>query len=190
HDATSTVIATLPLHDALPIFAEHFLQLGKLCIKVIRWVVIEQAVDKGSWVIQVLRGRQQVWVIPYVVTLIDANSNSRAAPQLGGGFDLRGAKFNADNLGESLFCRSAGVTTVLPCACHRRGGWNARAQRFVAHVVNPAFNQSQQGFQAGDCRSIAGGNPWAKVHALQLADGILNGLWIPRFQVELAGGFF
>ena len=136
-----------------------------------------------------LRRRQQVGVVPRRIALIGTDRHGGAAPQLGGGLDLRGVELNAHDLGEGLLRGAAGGAAVRPRLRHRRRRRDALTQCLGDHVLHPTFDERQQRLEAGGGTCVAGGDPRRQVHALQLAHRVLDCLWVARFQVELAGSF-
>ena len=99
-------------------------------------------------------------MVPHCVAASSTHRNANTAPEFFRGVDTRCVDVDANNLFEHVVCGSAGSAAALPGFVHNGGGGHAFAHGFRDYKINPAFNESQQCFQAADGGGVVGGDAW------------------------------
>src|SRR5699024_3426050 len=101
--------------------------------------------DEPSRVVQVLRRRQQIRVVPDAVALLRAHCLVQLVPQTRGIVGAWREQGNAHCLAQGLHLRGLGVAVGRPRRGEDRCIRHPVRQRLAAHVIHPALDEAQAG---------------------------------------------
>ena len=86
-------------------------------------------------------------MVPYSIARIQAHCGVNTLPQIVGTLDVRRLHLHIEHILKHGFCRATGSSANLPGSQHCVRGRQAILQRRVHHMVDPPFNEGEDGFQ-------------------------------------------
>ena len=110
-------------------------------------VTADHAVDEAGWLVEIVRGRQQIRVLPHGVAGVDAAGLRQLLPQHRGLPQFSGPQLETDQRCEGLLGGAAGRPSSAQRLAQRRCAGDPLAKRIVDRGLHPALDERQQRLQ-------------------------------------------